>query len=258
MNTLFNLVRSPLALLVASLLVLGVAAWIGARHARRLRAHVAAAREDFDIILGATLTLLALIIGFTFSMALSRYDQRKDYEEAEANAIGTEYLRADLLAAADAGRLRALLRDYAGARMEFYTTRDADALARLDARTARLQAELWSVVRGPATAAPTPVMALVLSGANDVLNAQGYTQAAWSNRIPGAAWLLLFAIATCSVLLVGVRLREPGRATGLLLILPIVIAVAFFLIADIDSPRRGLIRVGPEDLTSLAHSLGAP
>ena len=60
----------------------------------------------------ATLTLLGLIIGFSFSMAISRYDQRKVYEEAEANAIGTEYVRADLLPAGDAARVRALLRDY--------------------------------------------------------------------------------------------------------------------------------------------------
>jgi len=57
-------------------------------------------------VLAASLTLLALIIGFSFSMAVSRYDQRKNYEEAEANAIGTEYLRANLLPADDATRVR--------------------------------------------------------------------------------------------------------------------------------------------------------
>ena len=65
-------------------------------------------REDLDLIVTATLTLLGLIIGFSFSMAVNRYDQRKIYEEAEANAIGTEYVRADLLPAADAARVRAL------------------------------------------------------------------------------------------------------------------------------------------------------
>jgi hypothetical protein len=61
-----------------------------------------AEQQDRDVIVAATLTLLGLIIGFTFSMAVSRYDQRKNYEEAEANAIGTEYVRADLLSATDA------------------------------------------------------------------------------------------------------------------------------------------------------------
>jgi hypothetical protein len=63
-------------------------------------------REDFSVILSATLTLLGLLIGFSFSMAISRYDERKNYEEAEANAIGTEYVRADLLPAADAAKVR--------------------------------------------------------------------------------------------------------------------------------------------------------
>jgi hypothetical protein len=66
-------------------------------------------RGDFNIISGAMLTLLGLIIGFTFSMALSRYDQRKTFEEAEANAITTQYVRADFLPAADAAKVRALL-----------------------------------------------------------------------------------------------------------------------------------------------------
>ena len=60
----------------------------------------------------ATLTLLALLIGFSFSMAISLYDQRKNYEEAEANAIGTEFGRADLLPAGDSAKVRDLLRKY--------------------------------------------------------------------------------------------------------------------------------------------------
>src|SRR5271169_473979 len=79
--------------------------------------------KDFDFIMTAILTLLSLIIGFSFSMAVSRYDQRKNYEEAEANAIGTEYIRADFLPAADAAKTRALLRDYLDQRILFYNTR---------------------------------------------------------------------------------------------------------------------------------------
>src|SRR5262245_41378855 len=69
-------------------------------------------RKDLDVVQGATLTLLGLIIGFSFSMAIARYDQRKNYEEAEANAIGTAYARADLLLPADAAQVRDLLRQY--------------------------------------------------------------------------------------------------------------------------------------------------
>ena len=86
--------------------------------------------EDFGFILAATLTLLGLIIGFSFSMATSRYDQRKNYEEAEANAIGTEYVRADLLPAADAATVRALLRKYLDERVLFYMAHDEQELSK--------------------------------------------------------------------------------------------------------------------------------
>ena len=102
----------PLLVFVLSFIALWLSAWIGWWFRRRQGTLDAELREDFGFILAATLTLLGLIIGFSFSMATSRYDQRKNYEEAEANAIGTEYVRADLLPAADAARVRALLRKY--------------------------------------------------------------------------------------------------------------------------------------------------
>jgi len=98
-------------------------AWLGTLLSRR-RPVQADARDDFATILAATLTLLGLVIGFSFAMALNRYDQRKNDEEAEANAIGTAYVRADLLPAADAVHMRALLLRYLDQRLLFYTTRD--------------------------------------------------------------------------------------------------------------------------------------
>src|ERR1700740_111702 len=112
----------PVLVFVLTFFGLSLAAWIGVLLSRN-RGVEAEARDDFGIILAATLTLLGLIVGFTFSMALGRYDQRKNYEEEEANAIGTEYLRAGLLPAADAAKVRALLLSYLDQRILFYTTR---------------------------------------------------------------------------------------------------------------------------------------
>ncbi len=89
-------------------------------------------RGDFDIVLGATVTLLSLIIGFSFSMASSRYDQRKNYEEDEANAIGTAYARADLLPSADAVKMHQLFREYLDLRIRSYTTVDSVKVRELD------------------------------------------------------------------------------------------------------------------------------
>ena len=155
------------------------AAWIGDLCRRRSAPIDEAARKDFGTILPAALTLLALIIGFSFSMASSRYDQRKTLEEAEANAIGTEYVRADLMAAAQAAQIRELLVKYTQHCILFYQGTDAVQLRQIDSETAALQSELWHAVTQPALAAPTPIAALVVAGMNDVLNSQGYTQAAW-------------------------------------------------------------------------------
>jgi protein-S-isoprenylcysteine O-methyltransferase Ste14 len=96
-------------------------------------------------------------------------------------------------------------------------------------------------------------MALTLSGMNDVLNSQGYTQAAWWNRIPIGAWILLVSISVFCNVLIGYAAH--GKGLFVLLILPIALAVSLFLIADIDSPRRGIISVRPQNLESLAESL---
>ena len=242
----------PLLVFAMSFLLLSLAAAVGDIVRSKIHPLVEEERDDFGIILSATLTLLGLLIGFSFSMAISRYDQRKNYEEAEANAIGTEYVRADLLPPGDRARVRELLRMYVDERVLFYTTRDRGRLAKINTDTAELQNELWAAVRPAATAQPTAVVALVISGMNDVLNSQGYTQAAWWNRIPLAAWALMAAIAICCNLLVGYGARR--RDWHIFLILPMAVSLAFFLISDIDSPRGGAIRVAPHNLISVSES----
>lgn len=248
-----SLINFPPLVFVTSLVVLWLSADLGNLIGRKLRPLKDDAREDFSVVQAATLTLLALLIGFAFSMAVSRYDQRKNYEEEEANAIGTEYVRADLLPATEAAKVRGLLRNYLDQRVLFYSVRDESELGGINASTAQLQTELWSTVQAPALASPSPVVALAVSGMNDVLNSQGYTQFAWWNRIPIAAWGLMGAIAICSNMLVGYGARR--KETFLFLVLPLAVSISFFLIADIDSPRQGLIRVRPQNLISLSQSL---
>jgi hypothetical protein len=247
----------PLLVLVISFVVLFLSVRTGSRLLTKLPKPEQRARENLSLVLSATLTLLGLIIAFTFSMAVGRYDQRKNLEEEEANAIGTEYVRADLLPAEDAARVRALLKDYLGQRILFYTTRDRERVRQIDARTAQLQKELWSaVVHGVQATPQLPPVTLAAAGMNDVLNSQGYAQAAWWNRIPPAAWVLMLVIAVMGHLLVGYGVQNFTDERAFLLVLPLVMAIAFFLIADIDAPRSGVIRVQPQNLMSLAESLG--
>ncbi len=199
-------------------------------------------REDYALVLGATLTLLGLIIGFSFSMATSRYDMRKNYEEAEANAIGTEYVRTDFMPGASGEKTRALLKEYLQERIDFYDARKREQLGEINARTGKTQGELWAAVREVGAADRSAVSALVVNGMNDVLNSQGYTQAAWWNRIPTAAWFLMIAIAVCGNGLVGFYSGTKEARKAGMIILPLVLSISFMLIADIDSPRGGIIQ----------------
>ena len=249
-----NVTFHPSLIFVLSFAALWLTAWVGAWLRKKEHEQEVDFRDDLGVILAATLTLLALIIGFSFSMATTRYDQRKNYEEQEANAIGTEYLRADLLSPVDATKVRLLLRSYLDQRILFFAIHDEEELRQISARTVRLQAELWAAVKPAAAEQPTPVVALVIAGMNDVLNAQGDTQAAFRNQIPTAAWGLMMAIAICCNMLFGHSLRSKARAK-LLVVLPIIISIAFMLVADIDTPRHGIVRVSPQNLLSLAESL---
>jgi hypothetical protein len=244
----------PLFFFVVSFVLMSAAAWLGANVLRRQKPMDSDAREDFGVVLSATLTLLALVIGFSLSMAVGRYDQRKNYEEEEANAIGTEYLRANLLPDNEAAAVRSLLAKYLEQRILFYQLRDAQRLAEVDSATSQLEDQMWVELKTAAAAQPNPVTALAVAGMNDVINTQGYTQAAWWNRVPLAAWILMVMIGVLANLMVGYGARSP-KPHRYLLIMPLVVSVSVMLIADIDSPRTGIIRVVPQNLLSTAQSM---
>lgn len=252
---MIHLMNYPLLVFAVSLILFWLAAAAGAALSKKPRGLKDGSREDYNVILGATLTFLGLIVGFSFSMAVSRYDQRKNYEEEEANAIGTEYVRADLLPDPGAAQVRSLLKAYTDQRVLFYTTRNQRELDKINLQTARIQDDLWSAVRISGTTQPTPLVALAVGGMNDVLNSQGYTQAAWWNRIPVSAWALMASIAILGNLLVGYGARNFKSERLLLSVMPVMMAIAFLLISDIDAPRGGVIRVKPQNLISLSQSI---
>jgi hypothetical protein len=250
-----TVLSSPFAVFLIAVVVLWASAWFGATVLKRQRSLAEDERGYFGVIHGATLTLLALIIGFNVAMAINHYDERTNNEEREANAIGTEYLRIGVLADADTMTVRQLLKEYLNDRILFYDTADPKALERVEMDTAQLQVKLWNAVRSPALAQPTPLMALVLSGMNDVLNSQRYTQASYWDRIPPGAWSLMVAIAVFANIMIGYSSRRETQEKAIFFILPVVLSISFMLIADIDSPRGGLIHVRPLNLESLARWL---
>jgi hypothetical protein len=248
-----SLLDHPFALFLTSLIVFWLVGLAGNWTKKLLPPLKRDEQEEFKIVVGACLTLLGLLIGFSFAMSISRYDLRKNLEESEANAIGTQYVRADLLPAPAASVLKGALKAYLDRRIVFYSTQDPAAIAKTEVEEAKLQSDIWSIVRESAAAQPNAIVALVVSGANDVLNAQGYTLAAWRNRIPAAAWALMAIIAAACSAMLGFGSQRFNA--WLLLVVPATISVSFLLIAEIDSPRGGFIRVLPINLATVAESL---
>ncbi|WP_298357331.1 hypothetical protein [Rhodoblastus sp.] len=170
MSLLLDKPPSMFALSLTGLWLIAFAGYFAQRVWRPLRREE---QDEFKTVQGATLTLLGAIVGFTFAMSVSRYDQRKNLEESEAIPIGTELVRAQLLPPASRAALGKALRAYLDLRIAFYS--GAEAMAKDEAQR---QSDIWSIVRDAAAAQPTPIVALAAAGANDVINAQGYAAAA--------------------------------------------------------------------------------
>jgi hypothetical protein len=246
-----NFLDYPELIFLISFAGLWFANWVGIRLRGRWRSISDEERPDFDVVLGAALTLLGLVIGFSFSMTIARFEQRNAFEQAEANAIGATYLRAELLPSEDAARIHALLRKYTDLRIEFYVSGHVGT-ERIAADTKQAQKDLWDAVSRPAEAQPTAVAALAVASVNDVITSEGATREAWEDRIPAAAWALMLGLAMgCNVLL-GYGARRPVWKVSI--VLPLVVAVSLAFIADMNSPRRGFIHIHPKNLERLRSS----
>jgi hypothetical protein len=208
--------------------------------------------ESIDATRGAALTVLTVILGFSLTMAVARYDQRLTDEAAEANAIGTEFSRFVLLPGEERERAQALLRRYAQMRIGFYQSADEGRLAELAGETDRVQEALLAQLAAYSEKNPTPISALLISGLNAVIDSRGFTEAAWGNRLPIEVWFMLALFGMGANALMGAG-AAGSRAVWLT---PAAVAVAFFLIADIESPRRGLVAITPANLLAAVGQAG--
>jgi hypothetical protein len=247
------IVDFPIFIALLSLVSLWLAAQAGTMLRKAMRPPSENEQKDFEIVLAGILTMLGLVIGFGFSMVVNRYDQRQNHEATETNAIGTEYFRTGLFPAAESAQLRQLLREYLEQRILYYEARDEHQLQNIELRTSQLEKDLWSTTQAAVARQPNAVGAVVAVGMNEVFDSRDFTQAAWRNRLPLPAWEILTAMAIFSNFLIGYSSNRSN--IRLFLALPLAVCIAFFLIAEIDSPRHGLIRVVPQDLVTLSQSL---
>jgi hypothetical protein len=216
------------------------------------------AKSPVLAISGAMFGLLALLLGFTFSMSLSRFDQRKQLVLQESNAIATAYLRAELLPEPEATAVAGLLHSYVDARLDFYNLRENQAqFADVIVRTQKLQDELWSHAGNVVRRGERPVTTgLFIEALNNVIDLHSARRAAMENHVPESVLVLLFLVATITALLVGygcglMKRRHFFSTTTMALLIALVIIV----IVDLDRPRRGLILVGQDSMIRLRDSM---
>jgi hypothetical protein len=226
---------------------------------RRVRRRLLVRRDDSVFTLeAAVLGLLALMISFTFSMALSHFDARRAALVDEANAIGTAALRARLLPAPHGGEVIALLRRYVALRVEAVGS-GAEALAALAERAGALQESLWRDARAQAARDSGMVpTGLYIQALNEMFDVQQRRLIAAQIRIPALALIALYGVALVAVFIAGYATGLQPRRTGLPTVLVgILIAAVILLVLDLDRPQSGFIRVDQQPMTDLAASLAA-
>jgi hypothetical protein len=202
----------------------------------------------------ATLGLLAFTLGLTFSMAASRFDARKQLVVADANAIGTTYLRTSLLPEPQASRFRQILRDYTDMRVD--AALHAEDFQKALAGSEALQSQLWRETADYAAKNPNAVTALFVDAVNHMIDVHGLRLAAVRSRTPGAIWAFLFLTAAVGLLSIGYHAglsgaRRSVAATALVLAFSGII----MLIGDLDRPDRGFLVISQQPMIDLQASM---
>ena len=215
-------------------------------------------RSQIYTIQGAALGLLALLLGFTFAMAMSRYDTRKQLVLDESNAIGTTFLRAQLLPEPTRKEVSNLLRRYVEVRLEFYAAgNDQKRLSEVRNTSERLQNQLWAygIAMGEQDARAVTT-GLFLQSLNETIDLHAKRLTAMENHVPEITLVLLFFVALMATGLIGYGCGLAGlRNFFVTIISSILIAAVIMVIIDLDRPSRGLIRVSQQRMIDLRDSL---
>jgi hypothetical protein len=248
---------SLVSLLVSALAVFLVALEVGYRLGQRRQDKTDEPDKSHTSALqGATLGLLALLLGFTFAMAVSRFDNRKTVIVDQANAIGTAELRSRLLGSPYAENAAPLFRVDAWIKFKdagFNIT----AVKAAEQRTFEIENELWIIVREATAADPHSLPAsLFTSAMNDVIDMHEKRWRSLEDRVPDPVIFLLFAVSALALGQVSYGCGLSGRRRQIANVtFAFMIALVLVVILDIDRPRRGLIQVSQESMLRLQQSL---
>jgi hypothetical protein len=237
-------------ILIAGAAALG--AWIG----RRVR-RGATERADISTLTGAALGLLALLLAFSFSLALSRYDARRALVLEEANAIGSTANFALMLPASAQGPILSLLRDYTAVRIGLGVPFDPAKLERDVAQSLELQTRLWQQAVAVTATDPQslPVYRFVAS-LNEMNNIHERRLTALRYHVPGEVMFMLIGVAMVAMGFTGYEAgATQSRRRVATLIMSLMVAVVMLLVVDLDRPARGLVQVPVQALVDAADGI---
>src|SRR5215471_6073745 len=256
MQTMGPIDALPLsALFIVILLVVLLSVECGYRLGKYRRGQREEEKEaPVGTMVGATLGLLAFILAFTFGLAAGRFDTRRQVLLDEANAIGTTYLRAGMLPERGE-QIRALLRDYVGVRLD---AAQSGNVAEGIRRSEEIQQKVWTEAEAVGNENPDSiVVGLFVQSLNQMIDLHAERmQAALRSRIPGAIWLGLFAVAALSLAAMGYHAGLSGTRRSLaILAVAVTFSVVIELIADLDRPQEGVLRVSQQALLELQRSM---
>ena len=214
-------------------------------------------RPPVGEMVAATLALLAFMLAFTFGLAASRFDVRRGLVIDEANAIGTTYLRAGLLPEPHRSDVRSLLREYVDVRLEAV---QPGKLSRSIGRSEELHARLWAHAVAVGEKNPgSIVVGLFIASLNEVIDLHAKRLALGvRNRIPGTIWAALSFVTIIGTSVMGYHAGLAGSGRSLaLLALVLAFSAVVTLIADLDRPQEGLLRVSQQTMIDLQKTLAA-
>jgi hypothetical protein len=230
----------------------GLGSWIGRR-----TAGAANGGADFGTLTGAALGLLALLLGFSFSLALSRYEVRRSQVLEEANAIGSTANFALMLPEPAQGPILSLLRDYAAVRIGLGVPFDPAKLDRDVARSLEIQTKLWQQAVAVTAAAPQSLPAYrFVASLNEMNNIHERRLTALRYHVPGEVMVMLIGVAMVAMGFTGYHSGVSGsRRLGATLIMSVTVTVVVMLIVDLDRPARGLVQVPVQPLIDTVQSM---
>jgi hypothetical protein len=205
-------------------------------------------------MVGATLALLALMLAFTFSLAGSRFEDRRQVLLSEANAIGTAYLRASMLPEPMRTESRNLLREYTDSRLEAV---QAGKLTQAIAKSEDLHNRLWAQAVAVTEKDRSPITAIYIQSLNDVIDLHATRMmAALRSRVPAPIWVVLFLLSFLSMAMIGYHEALSNSRRSLVVIALILgFSTVLFLIVDLDRPRQGTLQVSQQAMIDLRKSM---